>query len=182
MTQLTQVPKWVFLARYWIGRTIAKYSNLWAFLQNNSTPHCGKTRSQKPIAYKSLLATLDKLKDSIQDLQVKQFMAKAMYQVLTAQKKLKPKAEKQWLATLPQPPTWPGVWASCHKGWNTGDENEMSYLVAHRVVKTSAYLKSKCGMKSVSKFCASCGQIEILNTSSIHMSWLSSVEKIHPFS
>ena len=63
MTRLTQVPKWVFLARYWVGRTIAKYSNLWAFLQNNTTPHCGGTRKQKPILYRLLLDTLDTLKD-----------------------------------------------------------------------------------------------------------------------
>ena len=68
----------------------------------------------------------------------------------------------QWLATLPQPPTWPEVWASCHNGLNTGHENKVSYLVMHRVVKTSAYLKFKCGMKSVSEFCASCGQIKDL--------------------
>ena len=129
-------------------------------LTEQQHPHCSKTRSQKPAAYKSLLATLDKLKDSIQDLQAKQFTAKAMYQALTARKKLKPKAEMQWLVILPQPPTWPEVWASCHKGLNTGQENKVSYLVAHRVVKTSAYLKFKCGMKSVSEFCASCGQIE----------------------
>ena len=41
-------------------------------------------------------------------------------------------------------------------------ENEVSHLIAHRVMKTSAYLKFKCGMKSVSEFCAACGQIEDL--------------------
>ena len=54
------------------------------------------------------------------------------------------------------------VWAACHKGLNTGHENEVSYLAAHRVVKTSAYLKLKCGMKSISEFCMTCGQIEDL--------------------
>ena len=56
MTSMAQGPMWVFLAWYWIGRTIAKYSNLWVFLQNNSTPHCGKTRTQKPLACRNLLA------------------------------------------------------------------------------------------------------------------------------
>ena len=89
-------------------------------------------------------------------------MAKATYQALTAQKKLEPKAEMQWLAILPQPPTWPGVWASCHGDLSTGHENEVSFLVAHRVVKTLTYLKFKCGMRSVSEFCTACGQIEDL--------------------
>ena len=50
----------------------------------------------------------------------------------------------------------------CHGGLNTGHENEVSFLIAHRVVKTSAYLKFKCGMRSVSEFCTACGQIEDL--------------------
>ena len=52
--------------------------------------------------------------------------------------------------------------SSGHKGLNTGRENGVTYLAAHRVVKTSAYLKFKCGMKSISEFCVTCGQIENL--------------------
>ena len=162
MTRRTQVPKWVFLARYWIGHTIAKYSNLWAFLQNNTMPHCGGTRKQKPTAYRFLLDTLDLLKEVLMDLQTKHFVAKETYKALQAQRKLRPKAEQQWLNALSQVPRWPVTWASCHKGMNTGQENEVSYLIAHQVVKTSAYLKFKFGMKSISEFCVVCGQIEDL--------------------
>ena len=85
-----------------------------------------------------------------------------MYQALQAQKQIRPKAEDQWRAVLLQSPKWSAVWETCHKGLNTGQENEVCYLTAHRVVKTSAYLKFKCGMKSVSEFCVRCGQIEDL--------------------
>ena len=162
MTRETHASKWVFLARYWIGRTIAKHSNLWAFLLNSNTPHCEKTRNEKPIAYQALLATVDILQNVLQDLNVKQFAAKATYQALLAQKQIKPKAEQQWQALLSQPLRWPVIWAACHKGLNTGHENEVSYLAAHRVVKTAAYLKFKCGMRSISEFCIACGQIEDL--------------------
>ena len=107
MTRETHVPKWVFLARYWIGRIIAKHSNLWAFLQNNNIPHCEKTCNVKPIAYQALLATVDILQNILQDLNVKQFVAKATYQELLAQKQIKPKAEQQWQALLSQPLRWP---------------------------------------------------------------------------
>ena len=161
MTRLTQVLKWVFLAWYWTGRTI-EYSNLWAFLQNNTTPHCGGRRNQKPTSYRILLDTLDMLKDILIDLQAKQFGAKGTYQALTARRRLWAKAKQQWQVAVPQPPLWPVVWASCHKGLNTGQENEVSYLITHRVTKTAAYLKFRCGMKSMSEFCGTCGQIEDL--------------------
>ena len=73
MARATEVPKWVFLAWYWIGRTIANQSSLWAFLRNNTTPHCGKTRNEKPLAYRTFLATLDSLKNVLKDLQAQQF-------------------------------------------------------------------------------------------------------------
>ena len=130
-----------FLAWYWIGRTIANQSSLWAFLRNNITPHCGRTRNEKPLAYRTLLVTLDSLKNVLKDLQAQQFTAKATYQALQAQKQIRPKAEGQWQAVFPQPPSWPAVRESCHKGLNTGQENEVCYLAAHRVVKISAYLK-----------------------------------------
>ena len=128
MTRLTHVPKWVFLARYWIGQTTAEHSNLWAFLKSNSTPHCGETRNEKPIAYRALLTTLDSLRNVLQDLQAKYFAAKTTYQVLLSQKQIKPNAELQWQAVLSQPPRWPVVCTACHKGLNTGHENEVSYL------------------------------------------------------
>ena len=162
MARMTQVPKRVFLARYWIGRTIANHSSLWAFLRNNTTPHCGKTCNMKPLAYQTLLATLDSLKNVLKDLQAQQFTAKATYQALQVQKQIRPKTEGQWWTVLPQPPKWSAVWETCHKGLNTGQENQVCYLAAHRAVKTSAYLKFKCGMKSVSEFCVGCGQIEDL--------------------
>ena len=109
-----------------------------------------------------LLTTLDSLKNVLQELQAKKFAVKATYQALVAQKQIKPKAEQQWQVVLPQPPRWPAVWSACHKGLNTGLENEVSYLAAHRVVKTAAYLKFKCGMKTISEFCEACGQIEDL--------------------
>ena len=102
------------------------------------------------------------MKNVLQELQVKQFAIKATYQALVAQKQIKPKAEQQWQVVLLQPPQWPAVWLACHKGLNTGHENEESYLAAHRVVKTAAYLKFKCGMKTISEFCEACGQIEDL--------------------
>ena len=114
------------------------------------------------MVHRNFLDTLDTLKSTLEALQAKQFAAKATYQALTAQKKLRPKAEQQWQAILPQTPEWPVVWASCHKGLNTGQEDEVSYLITHRVMKTSAYLKVKCGMKSISEFCVTCGQIEDL--------------------
>ena len=96
------------------------------------------------------------------DLQSKQFTAKVTYQALTAQEKLQAKVEQQWQVALPQAPVWPVVWVFCHKGLNTGQESEVSYLITHRVTKTVAYLKFKCGMKSTSEFCGTCSQIEDL--------------------
>ena len=71
MTRMTKVLKWVFLAWYWIERTTEKYSTLWAFQKNNSTPHYGKTSNEKSLAYRNLLATLDRLKGTLKDLQAK---------------------------------------------------------------------------------------------------------------
>ena len=125
MVRTSQVPKWVFLAQYWIGWTIANCSSSWAFLRNNATLHCGETLNEKPIAYQTLLATLDSLKNVLKDLQAKQFAAKATYQALQSQKQIKPNIEGQWWAVLAQPPLWPAVWEACHKGLNTHQENEV---------------------------------------------------------
>ena len=128
---------------------MAKYSTLWAFLQNNYTPPPPPTVEntqpethsiQKPVRH------FGYVKKHTEDLQAKQFAAEVTCQALTAQKKSRPKAEQQWQVVLPQPPVWPVVWASYHKGLNTRQENEVSYLITHRVMKTLAYLKFKCSM------------------------------------
>ena len=104
------------------------------------------------------MVTLDSLKNVLQDLQANKFAATTTYQALLALKQIKPKAKQQWQAYLSWLLQWPVVWAACHKGLNTGHENEVSYLATHQVVKTLAYLKFKCGMKLISEFCARCGQ------------------------
>ncbi len=53
--------KWIFLARYWIARTLAKYAIIWTFLRSNNIPNS----LFWPPLYDLLLSLVSKHKTSV---------------------------------------------------------------------------------------------------------------------
>ena len=109
-----------------------------------------------PKFYQLFLEFLDKIKTDIDDLQKEKFATKAIYTILEQQKNVKPKAEKCWSALGHNVPSWASVWNSCFDGPSLGRENDISFLISHRVVKMGTYLTFKCNMTAVNELCTIC--------------------------
>ena len=57
-------------------------------------------------------------------------------------------------------PSWTSVWNSCFNGPSLGRENEISFLISHRVFKTGTYLEFQCNMTVANELCTICNTPE----------------------
>ena len=81
------------------------------------------------------------------------------------------------------------MWRSCFDGPSLGHENDVTYLITHRVTKTRLYLKYTWNMPSVNERCTICNAPEdiehlFLNCTSATLVWkhfLPVLNKVLPF-
>ena len=152
--------KWIYFARYWIGRKLSKVHPSWSFLGANNTPHFDLLKpSPLPKFYQLFSECLDKLKTNIDDLQKESFTTKAIYTTLEQQRNVRPSAESRWSALGRIVASWASVWNSCFDDLSLGLENDI-ILISHWVVKTGMYLKYKLNMTTVNEFCTICNASE----------------------
>ena len=70
ITSLQIEEKWIYSARYWIGRNLSRVHPLWSFFRANNKPHSDPFKPP-PEFYRSFLAHVEKLKPNIKTLQKK---------------------------------------------------------------------------------------------------------------
>ena len=51
---------------------------------------------------------------------------------------------------------WPAVWRFCFDSSSLGREDDVTYLITHRVIKTGLYLKYTWNMPTVNELCTIC--------------------------
>ena len=56
--------------------------------------------------------------------------------------------------------SWAAVWCSCFDGPSLGRENDVTYLITQRVIKTGLYLKYTWNMPTVNERCTICNTPE----------------------
>ena len=74
--------------------------------------------------------------------------------------------------------SWAAVWNSCFDGSSLGRENDIPFLISHRVVKTGMYLKYTWNMTKVDEFCTICNAPEATR---VWKHFLPLLNKVLPF-
>ena len=127
--------KWVHLARYWVGFPLSRRMKGWSFLRANNLPkHLG---GNPPLVYQSILTAVDRIGfdfDLLPDHHVKTF-----YRFLL-----------DWRGFLPCIGAWErdlsislrtaSLWKNIYGGLCTNRERDIAWKIAHRIVKTRAFL------------------------------------------
>ena len=147
--------KLVYFARYWIGRKLSRINPAWSSSGANNKPHCDLLKTP-PAFYRSFLEHLRKLKPNIETLQKEKFTTKTICTILEQRKKVKPRAEACWSTLGHNIASWAAVWRSCFDGQSLGRENDISFLITHRVIKTGLYLKYTWNMTTFNELCTIC--------------------------
>ncbi len=147
---------WVYLARYFIGRSLAKYSEQVSFLRSNLVPHS----ITRPPYYDCFLSLIDKHKLMFKTLMSQSTSVRKIYSALQEATHTRPIAEPAWEASLSKSFPWKLCWLVSLTGISSGSENDVSWKILHRVLKTSSYLKS-WGLR-ISDQCDACCGIEDL--------------------
>ena len=129
----------------------------WAFLRSNDVPkHFG---DNKPLIYQNALTAVDRIGidfDLLPNHSVKTF-----YNKLLPPPPRKLPCMYGWEGRLNTTFNWPKIWQHIYGGLSTNWESDITWKIAHGVVKTRAYLKS-WGLK-VGESCAGCGERESIS-------------------
>ena len=128
-------------------------------IQCNDKPHFDLLKPP-PKFYRSFHKSLIKLKYNIGNLQKENFTAKAIYTTLEQQSNLSQKAENHWGPLGHNVTSWAAVWNSCFVSPSLGQENDISFLISHCVVKTGTFLKYTWHMTKVNEYCTMCNASE----------------------
>ncbi len=129
----------VLLPRYFIGRSLVKYCPTVTFLKSNHRPHS----LFRPLFYDRLLSTISDSARHFPLFSSQIASVRSIYNILLQETSPRAKSESVWELALQQPNhPWSSVWESARKGLSTGFESDISWKIVHRVLKTSAYLKS----------------------------------------
>ncbi len=132
--------KWVFLARYWIARSLSKYATLWSFLRSNQFPNS----LYRPALYDTLLSIVDRYQSHINSLIQCNFAVRNSYRLILNSLLVEPRSQMLWRFLAPSSTfPWKTIWStSMNSSLSTGYENDVAWKITHRVLKTLDYVKS----------------------------------------
>ena len=149
--------KWIFLARYWIARTLSKHSTLWSFLRSNQTPNS----LYRPPFYCNVVSLVNRCKPVLDLFINNEFNVNFIYKQLISMPVIEPRAQVTWEIILQSRQlSWPTIWKTSISGISTGHENDVAWKITHRVLKTLDTLRS-WGIK-VDGLCKSCHSPETI--------------------
>ena len=132
--------KWVFLARYWIARSLSKYATLWSFLRSNQIPNS----LYRPPIYDTLLSLVHKYEKDLALLIRDCFSVRNNYQLILKSLVVEPRSQFLWtVLTETNSLSWQTIWkTSLSTTLSSGVENDVAWKITHRVLKTLDYVKS----------------------------------------
>ncbi len=126
------------LARYFIGRPLSKYSNQTVFLRSNLLLHS----LLRPAFYDHLLSITHEHRSKLSFLVNKSAAVNSIYLKLQEHTYTRPNCQSSWESLLNRSFPWNRIWLISVTGISTGVENDVSWKILHRVLKTSSHMKS----------------------------------------
>ncbi len=137
ITDKNATAKWVFLARYWIGRSLSKYATLWSFLRSNLVPNS----LYRPPIYDSLLSLVNRFRNRTDSMIKDNFTARNNHLLILKHQTVEPRSQDLWrVLTGNKAITWQTVWnTSLSTTLSIGCENNVAWKLSHWFLKNLNY-------------------------------------------
>ena len=150
--------KWVYLARYFIGRDLGRLHEQWGFLKSHTKPHAWSA----PSYYQSVASAVEDIKDVLIAFVGKSLAVKVIYPELLIVSGVRVRSRTLWQDKLGRTIPWSRVYLHSYRGFSTNQEHDVFFKVFHHVLKTGEYFSSwNCLHFSLD--CSFCpGQLETL--------------------
>ena len=138
--------KWLRLARYYLGFTMAALNREWRFLLRNEYPKC---QLDPPEYYKGMLDEYEKIQAT--DLKL---LTKDIYAKLMQQDPHRPSALQTWPKLRKYVYEWDKAFTPIHKSHTQGKYQELHYKFIHLALPTREVLSK--WMRNLNSNCQVC--------------------------
>ena len=156
----TNTTKWTYLARYWLGVTIAPLRPAWAFLRDNINhrPHPQLPLVAMPLYYRDCLQVVRDI-----DLTTDKWSTHNIYRALIDRVFVPPLAQEKWPGILPASGIqWDNLWREVHVSLARGKAQDVHFKFLHIVHRTNNIVCRFQGRTRIDphcKFCKSHGRL-----------------------
>ena len=151
--------KWVYLARFFIGRDLGRLHDSWGFLKSHTKPHAWFA----PSYYQSVVSAAKDIKDVFIMFVGKTLAVRVIYAELLIVSRVRVRSRVLWQDKLGRTIPWMKVYVHSYRGFSTNQEHDVFFKVFHHVLKTGEYFSSWNRLH----FCLDCsfcpGQLETLD-------------------
>ena len=148
--------KWVYLARYFIGRDIGKLHEPWGFLKSHTKPHAWSA----PSYYQSVTSAAKDIKEVFITFVGKTLVVRVIYAELLVVSRVRVRSRTLWQDKLGRTIPWSKIYLHSYRGFSMNQEHDVVLKVLHHVLKTGEYFSSWNRLH----FCLACsfcpGQLE----------------------
>ena len=150
--------KWIYLARFFGGRSLGKLHESWTFLRSNTKLHAWEA----PLYYQSVASAAKGIKDVFIMFVAKSLTVKVIYAELFIVSRVKVRSKTLWQDKLGRTIPWSKVYLHSYRDFSTNQEHDVFFKVVHYVLETSEYFSS-WNRLHISLDCSFCsGQLETL--------------------
>ena len=150
--------KWVYLARYFVGRDLGRLHGLWGFLKCHTKPHA----LFAPSYYQSVVSAVKDIKDLFVMFVGKSLAVRVIYAELLVVSRVRIRSWALWQDKLGRTIPWSKVYVHSYRGFSTNQEHDVFFKVVHYVLKTGEYF-STWNRLHICLDCSFCpGQLETL--------------------
>ena len=130
--------KWVYLARYFIGRDLGRFHDQWGFLKSHTLPHAWSA----PLYYQTLASVAKHIKDVFVTFVGKSLVVKVIYAKLLIVSRVRIRSKTLWQDKLGRNIPWSKVYLHSYRGFSTYQEHDVFFKVVHYVLKMGEYFSS----------------------------------------
>ena len=150
--------KWVYLARYFVGRDLGRLHDLWGFLKSHTRPHAWSALSY----YVTVVSAVKDIKDVFVTFVGKSLVVKVIHAELLIVSRVRIRSRTLWQDKLGRTIPWSKVYVHSYKGFSTNHEHDVFFRMVHYVLKTGEYFSS-WNRLHICLDCSFCsGQLETL--------------------
>ena len=150
--------KWVYLARYLVGRDLGRLHESWGFLKSHTKSHAWSA----PSYYQSVVSAARDIKEVFITFVGKSLAVKVIYAELLIVSRVRVRSRTLWQDKLGRTIPWSKIYLHSYRGFSTNQEHDVFFKVFHHVLKTGEYFSSWNRLH----FCLDCsfgpGQLETL--------------------
>ena len=130
--------KWVYLARYFIGRDLGKLHEPWGFLKSHTKPHAWST----PSYYQFVTSAAKDIKEVFITFVGKTLAVRVIYAELLVVSRVRVRSRTLWQDKLGRTIPWSKIYLHSYGGFSPNQEHDVFLKVLHHVLKTGEYFSS----------------------------------------